>query len=73
MIMPGIMVLPVQSKTFADAGIVIFFEFPVLAIFPLMITIAWSFFEGTRTINDICMDECDRICINTHKLFYCGA
>jgi len=46
MIMPGITVLPVPSKTFADEGIATFFEFPVLAILPLMMRIDWSFFIG---------------------------
>src|SRR5689334_22079616 len=46
MIMHGITVFPVQSRIFADGGIAIFFEFPVLAILPLMIRMAWSFFSG---------------------------
>jgi len=46
MIMPGITVLPVPSRTFAEEGITTFFEFPVLAILPLTMRIDWSFFIG---------------------------
>jgi len=46
MTIPGIRVLPVQSKVFAEGGMAISFELPVLAIRPLMIRTAWSFFAG---------------------------
>jgi len=48
MIIPGIIVLPVQSMTFAFTGTFVFAELPIAVMMPFIMTNVWSGWTSCR-------------------------